>query len=168
VIRSNRAKLRSGDRLPNIGDIMYRDYAAEHSIDMYAELMACIASGKPRHFPELKYQNKYLAVTLSPFPHGAIIVSQDITENKQMETDRTLLIDNLRKALSEVENLRSLLPICAHCKRIRDTSGLWHAIESYISSHSTIDFSHTMCPECAQAFYPELYSKLRARENSGG
>lgn len=164
VVRSNRAKLRSGDRLPNIGDRMYKDYASSHQMDMHRELLDAIESGQCRSYPELRYGNKYLAVTIAPFPHGAIIVSEDITDKKKAESDRVKLIDELKRALDEVETLRGLLPICAHCKRIRDVEGLWHGIESYISRHSLADFSHTMCPQCAEVFYPELVSRQRARE----
>ena len=37
VVKSNKAKITSGDRLPNIGDIMYRDYASRHEINMYQQ-----------------------------------------------------------------------------------------------------------------------------------
>jgi len=81
----NLAKKKSGDRLPNIGDVMYRDYAGRHEIDMYAELMKCIESGEIKEFPEQKYRGKILSITISPFSKGAVIISQDITERKQAE-----------------------------------------------------------------------------------
>jgi PAS domain S-box-containing protein len=81
----NLAKKRSGDRLPNIGDVMYKDYAGEHESDMYGELMKCIRSGEKKEFPEQKYGDKVLSITISPFPKGAVIISQDITERKRVE-----------------------------------------------------------------------------------
>ncbi len=159
VLRSNRAKRESGDRLPLIGDIMYKDYANHHSVDMYSEMMAAMETQKQKSFPELKYQNKYISITISPFPHGAIIVSEDITRRKIAENDRINLIVDLNKALAEVETLHGLLPICAHCKKIRDDKGLWNNIEEYISRHSFADFSHTLCPGCVQLHYPEVWAK---------
>ncbi len=85
VVKSNLAKKASGDRLPNIGDVMYKDYAGRHEINMYAELMKCIRSGKVREFPEQKYGERFLSIIISPFPQGAIIISRDITERKQAE-----------------------------------------------------------------------------------
>ena len=82
VIKSNLAKRLSGNKVPNVGDVMYRDYAGKHEIDMYAELMECISSGKVKEFPELKYDDRFLSITISPFPKGAIIISQDVTEQK--------------------------------------------------------------------------------------
>jgi PAS domain S-box-containing protein len=87
VIKTNLAKKISGDRLPNIGDVMYRDYAGKHEIDMRAELMECLKSGRTKNFPELKYRNKFLSISIAPFPQGAIITSQDITERKRVQEE---------------------------------------------------------------------------------
>ncbi len=66
---------------------------------------------------------------------------------------------DLQKALSEVKQLSGMLPICAHCKKIRDDQGYWNQIEAYISSHSKAEFSHSLCPDCAKEFYPEFYQE---------
>jgi two-component system, response regulator PdtaR len=65
----------------------------------------------------------------------------------------------LRLALAEVKELRGILPICASCKKIRDDKGYWQQIETYISDHSEAEFSHGICPACAEKLYPELYNK---------
>lgn len=62
----------------------------------------------------------------------------------------------LRKAIAEVKILRGLLPICSFCKNIRDDSGYWNKIESYISQHSEAEFSHGICPECAKKHYSDF------------
>jgi DNA-binding response OmpR family regulator len=54
----------------------------------------------------------------------------------------------LRRAREEIQTLHGLLPICAWCKKIRDQSGHWQAMESYISERSQAEFSHSVCPEC--------------------
>jgi hypothetical protein len=162
VIKSNQAKKKSGDRLPNIGDIMYRDYASKHAIDMHGELMECIRSGQSKSFPEMQYNERYLAITISAFPEGAIIVTQDITEVKRIENERIKLIKDLQSALSEIERLRGLLPICAACKRIRNDNGYWQEIEEYFRQRSHIDFSHTMCPTCVQRIYPDVWERMEA------
>ncbi len=67
----------------------------------------------------------------------------------------------LRKALHEVKTLSGLLPICSSCKKIRDDTGYWQQIERYISLRSDADFSHSLCPECAEKLYPDIdYSKM--------
>jgi tetratricopeptide (TPR) repeat protein len=64
--------------------------------------------------------------------------------------------EDLKRALSEVKHLSGLLPICSACKKIRDDHGYWEQIESYISSHSKVQFNHSLCPECMDRLYPEL------------
>ncbi|MHB9027254.1 MAG: GAF domain-containing protein [Candidatus Latescibacterota bacterium] len=62
----------------------------------------------------------------------------------------------LELALTEVKTLQGLLPICAYCKKIRDDKGYWSQIESYIGKCSGLQFSHGVCPECAQKVYSEI------------
>jgi methyl-accepting chemotaxis protein len=56
----------------------------------------------------------------------------------------------LAEAEAEVKVLEGILPICASCKRIRTDSGQWQAVESYVRDHSAAEFSHGLCPDCAQ------------------
>jgi PAS domain S-box-containing protein len=56
---------------------------------------------------------------------------------------------------TEVEALRGMLPICSWCKQVRNDSGYWESVESYIHSHASLDFSHGMCPECETRFIKE-------------
>ncbi|MDY6823798.1 MAG: ATP-binding protein [Thermodesulfobacteriota bacterium] len=102
VTEYNLAKQKAGDRLPGIGDVMYRDYAAMHSRDMHAELMACIESGVPKEFPELEYGHKTLHIRISPFSGGAIITSVDITPLKQAEKDLARLATAIEQAREEI------------------------------------------------------------------
>lgn len=81
---------------------------------------------------------------------------QEIERRKEAEQERDRLIAELQKALSEVKTLRGFLPICAHCKKIRDDKGYWNQIESYISEHSEAEFSHSICQECAKKHYPDM------------
>jgi len=108
VIKSNLAKRRSGDRIPKIGDVMYKDYGSKHENDMFEELMKCIETVKNKEFPEMKYENKYLSISIAPFSEGAIIISQDITERKRVE--KALKQNEQRFRLIE-ETIPSLLVI---------------------------------------------------------
>jgi len=72
------------------------------------------------------------------------------------EKKRREIIAQLHQALGEVKTLSGLLPICASCKKIRDDSGYWNQIETYIRDHSEAEFSHSICPECAKKLYPDL------------
>ncbi len=84
---------------------------------------------------------------------GLRCVHRDIREIKQAKEEKDKLIQELRDALSKVRTLSGMLPICSHCKKIRDDKGYWNQIESYIREHSEAEFSHGMCPECADKLY---------------
>jgi hypothetical protein len=79
-----------------------------------------------------------------------------INDRKRAEEQRDKLIVELQKTLSEVKTLQGFLPICSHCKKIRDDKGYWNQIESYLGKHSDAEFSHSICQECAEKYYPEL------------
>ncbi|MCP4159034.1 MAG: response regulator [Deltaproteobacteria bacterium] len=86
-------------------------------------------------------------------PTGIISAITDITEQKQAEKGREKILKALQGALENVKTLSGLLPICAHCKKIRDDKGYWNKIEAYVEKHSNASFSHGMCPECLDLFY---------------
>lgn len=102
---------------------------------------------------------RHIFATVAMIPGTKVGVSSfsDITEHKKAEEERERLIEKLQKALAEVKTLSGLLPICANCKKIRDDTGYWNQIESYIRDHSEAEFSHSVCPECAKKLYPDLY-----------
>jgi PAS domain S-box-containing protein len=92
----------------------------------------------------------------SKYPLRVFGATQDITERKKVEKEREKLIQDLSAAIAQVKTLSGLLPICASCKKIRNSDGSWEQMESYIRDHSEADFSHSICPECAAKLYPEL------------
>ena len=61
----------------------------------------------------------------------------------------------LRRALLEVRALRGLIPICAHCKKVRDDKGFWEQVEGYVEKRSEALFSHTICPACIKEHYSD-------------
>lgn len=79
-------------------------------------------------------------------------------EGKVQQRTSELTIQNtkLENALKEIKILSGLLPICSHCKNIRDEAGNWNKLEAYIDAHSEAEFSHGVCPECAIKYFPEI------------
>ncbi len=70
----------------------------------------------------------------------------------------------LRNATAEIKDLQSILPICSYCKQIRDDESYWHTVENYISSHTSTQFSHGICPSCyTNVVKPELESFTKGR-----
>jgi len=72
------------------------------------------------------------------------------------EAERESVIKSLQQALDEIKVLKGILPICMHCKKIRDDSGYWSQLETYIHTHSGVDFSHGVCPDCLKVHYTDF------------
>ena len=69
-------------------------------------------------------------------------------------------IAELDAALRHVRTLQGLLPICMHCKKIRNEKDHWERLESYLEEHADVEFSHGLCDECL--------ARLRAGAGAGG
>ena len=76
------------------------------------------------------------------------LVISDITESKQAA-------EALQKAFDQIKTLRGIIPICAHCKNIRNDKGYWSKVEVYVSEHTEALFSHGICPACMKKLYPQ-------------
>lgn len=75
----------------------------------------------------------------------------------------SLIVSNFRKteisliqAKEKIKTLTGFLPICAHCKKIRDDKNEWQPVEVYVQRNSHANFSHGICPECIGKHYPEF------------
>ncbi len=86
-------------------------------------------------------------------------IDRDDTERIRAQAERERLIEELTSALAKIKTLTGLLPICASCKNIRDEAGNWTAVERYVRDRSQANFTHSICPECAQRLYPDDYKK---------
>lgn len=84
----------------------------------------------------------------------AAVILRDITERKAWERERDKLISELTAVGSNVKSLSGLLPICAHCKKIRNDGGDWEQLEVFITERSSAHFSHSVCPDCMSKYYP--------------
>lgn len=84
----------------------------------------------------------------------------DITEAKEAEKEKELLIQELKDALAQVKKLSGFIPICASCKKIRDDTGYWRQVEEYVMAHSEAEFSHGICPDCMRRLYPDYADEV--------
>ncbi len=62
-------------------------------------------------------------------------------------------VTELEDALDKVKTLEGFIPICCHCKCIRDDTGYWKSVEAYIGERSEAEFSHGICPDCLKKHY---------------
>ncbi len=97
---------------------------------------------------------------------GAIESVRDITAAKRLQKEHEQLIIELKEAVAQVRTLSGLLPMCAKCKKIRDDSGYWNQLETYILQHTDVDISHGLCPECMDEMYGgQAWYKKDRRKN---
>lgn len=87
-------------------------------------------------------------------------LESEIEERIRAEASLKKLLQELQVALTNVKTLEGILPICASCKNIRDDKGYWIQVESYVSKHTTAEFSHGICPDCAKKLYPEFLGEI--------
>lgn len=78
------------------------------------------------------------------------------TELGELNKENLKLIGELKKTIDEVKTLQGIIPICAHCKKIRNDGGYWEQVEEYVRDHSQAQFSHSICPQCKAELYAEL------------
>lgn len=97
-------------------------------------------------------------------PYKIIFKELDITINslhdeikvrKELEREKEHNIEKLKKAIEDVKTLEGLIPICSHCKKIRDDKGYWNQLETYLGEHSEATLSHGICPECIKRHYSD-------------
>jgi PAS domain S-box-containing protein len=91
----------------------------------------------------------------------------DITDRKQAEEALGEERRRLKQALDEVKTLRGIVPICAHCKKIRDDRGYWQQVEQYVSEHTDATFSHGICPICLEREMKELKAHRHIQRPKG-
>lgn len=86
-------------------------------------------------------------------PIGLLAVIRNITKAKGAALEQEESLERLRGMLDRLKALAGLIPICSHCKRIRDEQGAWHEIEMYIGERLRMRFSHGICPACFRTLH---------------
>jgi phosphoserine phosphatase RsbU/P len=87
-------------------------------------------------------------------------VGARMVELQQTLADR---ISQLEDAIANVKQLQGILPICSHCKKVRDDQNYWQQVESYISTHTDAEFSHSICPDCFEKITKTQIESLKQR-----
>jgi sensor domain CHASE-containing protein len=134
-----------------------REWVAEEKIEVHGaawdlrmwptpELAARLDSPLPRVI--------LLAGALGALLLGAVCHYAQRATRHDAETARANTA--LQTALDNVKTLEGLLPICTGCKRVRDDTGYWNQIDSYISRNTNASLSHGYCPECAAKAFKEF------------
>ncbi len=150
------------DELIGMGIFEYLPF--DLAVSRKTKALEVIKSGEPLRFQDERagryYDNNiYPVFDRNGKIRALAIFAKDITETKQAEDSLLKERDKLRTALTKIKKLSGMLPICSSCKKIRDDRGYWNQIESYIRKHSDAQFSHGICPPCAEKLYRDFLHK---------
>src|ERR687891_1483342 len=126
------------------------------SRDASADIVAGLHAGADDYVTKPPQQDELLA---------RLSVGARVVTLQQALADR---VKKLEEALSNVKQLQGLLPICSYCKSIRDDQNYWRRVETYISEHSGVQFSHSFCPDCYERYVKPQLDELEAKTQQHG
>ncbi len=162
-----------------IGNTVYKYVSEAHHDVMREALKRVYKTGEPDSYeitldmsninPEigtLWFNTKVVPIIIDKEVTDVIMIATNITERKQIEEEREQLIQELQETLKEVRTLSGLLPICAWCKKLRDDDGYWKSVEQYIGERTKAEFTHGMCPECLNKYFPENSTEENGKEHN--
>jgi hypothetical protein len=122
--------------------------------DVFNKVISWMYTHDTWQLDELFTVAAYFAVAISIYAwrrHREL--RDEIRYRQNAEAEKAELVPELERALADVSTLRTLLPICYSCKRIRDPKGHWDPVEVYIENHVAAKINNGLCPECARKMY---------------
>lgn len=66
----------------------------------------------------------------------------------RMEREREELIARLQASMCEIERLRSFLPVCAWCRKVRTDDGYYKDLVDYLRDTFGTQMTHGICEDC--------------------
>ena len=145
--------------LPDVVEIGYNNLGRwRHIADTYRELGMIPADASLDGFlyrreigPDLSWFYWTLASVLAAFGIVLTVSVRFYQLNVRIQKQACAL----QAVLDENKVLQGIIPICSHCKRIRDDKGYWYQLERFFSEHSDAVFSHGICDDCLDKHYDQ-------------
>lgn len=91
------------------------------------------------------HEGRLVPLTRDGDVSGVVVVTRNVTER--------------HRAWAEAEKLRSLVPVCSWCNKIRDDEGYWRSLEAYVEETAGSHVTHGICPECRESVSDEEAKK---------
>ena len=96
----------------------------------------------------------YLAVAISIYSWRRYReLLEQVRLREKAEAEKARLFPELERARADVSTLRTLVPMCSSCKRIRDQRGNWDPVEVYLENKHSTKIDDGLCPDCARKSY---------------
>jgi DNA-binding response OmpR family regulator len=100
--------------------------------------------------------------------HAAADAGVDDFLNKPINPDdmwmRLRVAERILHYAGQVRQLEALIPICAYCKKVRNDANLWEAVDTYLAQHTSMDLSHSICPDCYQRYVQAELDQLNRND----
>jgi len=129
----------------------------------YARNKADTFNQHTEHMHSRSVRNSYILLFSGIFL-SVVIAFFTIKHVFAVEAANQKLVSELNATLEEIKTLQGIIPICAHCKNIRNDAGQWDKLEKYIRANSDAEFSHGICPDCAKKHFPKLYKQIEEKK----
>ncbi len=79
--------------------------------------------------------------------HLALLADKQIIAEKNRE---------LEARLEQINDMQTIIPICAECYKVRTDEGFWEQVDSFFTKYADYQFSHGLCPECFKKYHDEI------------
>ena len=90
---------------------------------------------------------------------------QYVGDLEQAVADRTKKLNNkvneLQKAMDEIQILQGIIPMCMYCNKIRDDENFWQRVDHYIQGHTVANISHSVCPQCYDSAMTSMLKEIK-------
>jgi len=120
------------------------------------------------YFKIFSYILIYQSIVQTGFrePYSLIFkeLNDEIKHRKAAEIEREQIITDLQTAMHEIKTLQGIIPVCMHCKKVRDDGGYWTRLEDYLRKNSELQVSHGLCPDCLEKHYPDVAEEEAAEK----
>jgi len=102
----------------------------------------------------------YMSLALSPAYIGTQVISALAMGHLRKEKQAQIQLDEdlkdantrLQQVLHNVQELGGIHHLCSTCKKIQDDDEEWMEIDRFLMDHTKIEFSHSICPDCAKEY----------------
>jgi DNA-binding response OmpR family regulator len=101
---------------------------------------------------------------VKPFHQGELLARVTVGARVlELQDGLATRVEQLQAALSQVRELRGLLPICSYCKSVRSDENYWQQVDAYLMQITDAKLTHGICPPCFDRLSKELdeYGKGR-------
>jgi hypothetical protein len=81
-----------------------------------------------------------------------------ITVNQIMDSKQILALFMIED-MTKLSLVNMTVPICMHCKKLRESDNQWSNLDDYFDHNLHIKFSHCICESCLGKYYPDIATK---------